>query len=234
MSAEQRYVVAGHKPWNRRIFEETLRPLPGEWVFASTPAELDAALATRAPRYVFFLHWSHKVPADVLAAHECVVFHMTDVPYGRGGSPLQNLIVRGHRETMLSALRMTEAFDAGPVYMKTPLSLEGDTAEAIYIRATELAADMIRRIAAEEPETVPQQGEPTVFRRRTPAESAIPPLTTLDALHDFIRMLDADGYPHAFIEHEGFRYTFSRAARYHGRIVADVTITPIEGEEQDT
>ncbi len=29
---------------------------------------------------------------------ECVCFHMTDVPYGRGGSPLQNLIIREPQE----------------------------------------------------------------------------------------------------------------------------------------
>ncbi len=40
-------------------------------------------------------------------------------------------------------------------------------------------------------------------------------------------MLDADGYPRAFLDHGGFRYTFARAALYDGRIVADVTITPL-------
>ena len=48
---------------------------------------------------------------------------MTDVPYGRGGSPLQHLILAGHRETKVSALRMVEAFDAGPVYLKAPMDL---------------------------------------------------------------------------------------------------------------
>lgn len=43
-----------------------------------------------------------------------------------------------------------------------------------------------------------------------------------------MRILDAEGYPRAFINHKGFRYEFSRANLYDGRIVADVTITPIE------
>jgi methionyl-tRNA formyltransferase len=44
-------------------------------------------------------------------------------------------------------------------------------------------------------------------------------------LHDFIRMLDADGYPHAFLEYGKFRLEFSRSALYEGRVVADVRIT---------
>jgi methionyl-tRNA formyltransferase len=65
-----------------------------------------------------------------------------------------------------------------------------------------------------------------VFQRRKPPASAIPAGLSLGQLHDFLRMLDADGYPKAFIERDGFRYEFARPALYHGRIVADVTITP--------
>lgn len=224
------YVVAGQKPWNRTVFEEELASAPGRWHFLADQTELtEAHLAQLDPEFVFFLHWSRIVPAAIFERWTCVVFHMTDVPYGRGGSPLQNLIVRGHRTTKLSAIRMRAGVDAGPVYLKEDLSLEGG-AEEIFIRASRQAARMILRILAERPEPQPQSGEPTVFRRRAPVESEIPSLTSLDELFDFLRMLDADGYPRAFIQRDGFRYEFSRPARYHGRVVADVTITEAEGE----
>lgn len=225
------FIVAGSKPWNRRVFEGVIRRFPGRWHFVSTPSEFTVdAMNSLMPRYVFFLHWPHKVPDEILEAYECVVFHMTDVPYGRGGSPLQNLIARGHRRTKLTALRMTREFDAGPVYFKEDLSLEGN-AEEIYIRATYLSAEMIGRIVREQPEPQTQQGEVVVFKRRKPAESEMPELESLGSLHDFLRMLDADGYPKAFLVHGGFRYEFSRAALYDGRVVADVTITPVQDTE---
>lgn len=228
MSQPERYLVAATRPWNRRVFEERIATLPGEWRLIEEPAALTPEiLEAWRPRYVFFLHWSWRVPAEIVRDFECVCFHMTDVPYGRGGSPLQNLIVRGARSTKLSALRMTEELDAGPVYLKEELSLEGN-AEEIFIRASELAAGMIERIVRERPEPRPQEGETVVFRRRRPEESRIPELDSLGRLHDFIRMMDAEGYPHAFLEHGGFRYEFGRAALYDGRIVADVTIRPLE------
>jgi methionyl-tRNA formyltransferase len=156
---------------------------------------------------------------------------MTDVPYGRGGSPLQNLIIRGHQKTKLTALQMTQDFDAGPVYFKEDLCL-GGSAEEIYIKATQLTAQMIKRIVSEEPTPVAQSGKVTIFKRRQPSESEIPQFPSLSKLHDFIRMLDAEGYPKAFIEYEGFRYEFTRSALYDGRIVADVTITPLEEKEE--
>ncbi|MCI0437540.1 MAG: methionyl-tRNA formyltransferase [Chloroflexi bacterium] len=228
MRDSPRYIVAGAKPWNHRIFDEVISAYPGEWKFAGAQDELTVeAVREFAPRYIFFMHWSWKVPSELTENYECVCFHMTDVPYGRGGSPLQNLILRGHRRTRLSALRMTQEMDAGPVYLKEELSLEGG-AEEIYLRASYLSAEMMRRITEGQIEPEPQTGEPLIFKRRKPSESRIPPLDGLRALHDFLRMLDAEGYPRAFLEHEGFRYEFSRAALYDGRIVADVTITKAE------
>jgi methionyl-tRNA formyltransferase len=219
------YLVAGCKPWNRRLFDEVIRRFPGRWAFAASPAELARQAPRLKPRYIFFLHWSWKVPESIIQPYECIAFHMTDLPYGRGGSPLQNLVVRGHRHTRLSALRMTESFDAGPIYLKRDLPLSG-TAEEILIHAGRLSAQMIREIITAELQPKPQQGKPVMFKRRKPEQSRIPRRAELAALHDFIRMLDAEGYPRAFLVHKGFRYEFSRAALYDGRIVADVTITP--------
>jgi methionyl-tRNA formyltransferase len=188
------------------------------------------AVRKLAPRYIFFLHWSWKVPQEIVDQYECVCFHMTDVPFGRGGSPLQNLTVRGHRETKLTALRMAQDYDAGPVYGKEPLSLEGG-AEEIYLRAGRLSAKMIERIIRQEPKPVPQRGKAVDFKRRKPAESEVVNPTSLEQMHDFIRMLDAEGYPRAFLKHAGFRFEFSRPALYDGRILADVKITREDDEE---
>ena len=38
----------------------------------------------------------------------------------------------------------------------------------------------------------------------------------------------AEGYPHAYLQHQGFQYSFRRSALYDGRIVADVVITPLK------
>ena len=222
---EKKYLVLGCKPWNRRLFDETLRLLPGRWNYVSSPDDLSVELVRRtSPRYIFFLHWSWKVPEQIVDRYECVCFHMTDVPFGRGGSPLQNLIGRGFHETKLTALRMSREFDAGPVYMKERLSLEG-AAEEIYMRAGRLSAQMIQRMIRLEPKPVLQKGKVVKFKRRRPEESEIGDLASLDDLYDFIRMLDAEGYPRAFLQHRGFCFEFSRAALCDGRVVADVKIS---------
>src|SRR5215467_8729334 len=112
------YVVATIKPWNVAAFHRRCPELPGRWelIGARDDLSLESLRALR-PRYIFFPHWSWQVPRPILEEFFCVCFHETDVPYGRGGSPLQNLIVRGHKSTVLTALRMVDEVDAGPVFM---------------------------------------------------------------------------------------------------------------------
>lgn len=179
---------------------------------------------------IFFPHWSWKIPPAVHEHFECIIFHMTDVPFGRGGSPLQNLIIRGFTETRISALRCVDDLDAGPVYLKRSLSL-GGTAEEILLRADRVIEDMIVEIATSQPEARPQEGEVTHFARRRPKDGDISAISDLQRVHDVIRMLDADGYPPAFIDIGDLRLEFSRSSLRLGEVVADVRIRVRPNEE---
>jgi methionyl-tRNA formyltransferase len=212
------YLVATIKPWNVEAFHRHSPTLPGQWHLVETPEDLESAIRTSTPRYVFFPHWSWRVPTQVLEQIECVCFHMTDVPYGRGGSPLQNLILRGHDETMLSALRMVETLDAGPVYGQRKLSLEG-RAQHIYERAANLTYELIAWIVTENPEPERQQGQVVEFRRRRPEESHLPHTDNPRVMCDHIRMLDAATYPHAYIRHGPWRIEFTEAQTRGDQIV---------------
>lgn len=225
MVAASRIVIATpHERHNG--LEQSLRERLGLNVLrVRDPVHLQPdALRAFQPDYVFFPHWSWMIPAEVHEAFECVIFHMTDLPFGRGGSPLQNLIVRGLKETQLTALRCVADLDAGPIYMKIPMSLVG-TAEEILLRAAYLTERMIERIVQERPLARPQGGEVTIFRRRTPKDGDLVELDDLGKLFDHIRMLDATGYPPAFVETRYFRFEFSRASLKSDGVIADVKIT---------
>jgi len=226
-----KYVVACRSPW----FWDALaaRSGSGDLLRIESPEALTIeALARFGPRYVFFPHWSQIVPRAIVERFECVCFHATPVPYGRGGSPIQNMIVRGHQDTKLTALRMVAEIDAGPIYLQRPVSLMGNLDE-IFIRLSRLTLEMINEMLASEPQPAAQQGEPVVFKRRTPAESAIPTDRDLERWFDHIRMLDGEGYPRAFIEVGGMRLEFARPALRRGYIEATVAISPKDGKRDD-
>ena len=205
------YIVATSKPWNVNEYHKRTPSWTGRWHLVERRDDLKRDLISEPrPRYIFFPHWSWKVPKDILDTAECVCFHMTDLPYGRGGSPLQNLIARGCKETMVSALRMVPELDAGPVYFKKKLSLSGN-AQDIFERLSVMVFDMIEVIIRTNPSPKPQEGEPTYFARRQECQSVLPEEGSLETLYNHIRMLDADTYPRAFVEHGNVRLEFHDA-----------------------
>lgn len=204
---------------------ERLRARPDVELMAIRSAEaLDpSAIAEFAPDYLFFPHWSWMIPATVYEPFETVIFHMTDLPFGRGGSPLQNLIRLGHDATTLTALRCVKELDAGPVYLKRPLSLEG-TAEEIFRRAAVLMEEMIVELVTRRPQPVPQEGKIVAFKRLKPEDGDLSKASSLNGAYDMIRMLDADGYPPAFLAIDRFRLEFSHASLGTDELVAEVRI----------
>lgn len=157
-----RYLVAGGAPWAVEAFKR--HPDIGSWRYAGDEQSLRIGLMYN-PRYVFFLNWSKKVGPTITERFECVNFHCTPLPYGRGGHPIENLILRGYTETVITAHRMTQEMDAGPIYgMWGGISLMGAKAE-ITARFVQPVASMMRFIVEDEPDARPQVGEPVLFSR---------------------------------------------------------------------
>jgi methionyl-tRNA formyltransferase len=220
------YIVATIHPWNIEAFNLYSKKLAGNWHLITNKDELTFEFINDLnPEYIFFPHWSWIVPNEIINHWPCVCFHMTDVPFGRGGSPLQNLIIRGIYKTKVSALQMTKQLDAGPVYLKHSIELNG-SAEDIFKQLSLIISNMITEIVTTVPTPIEQSGDIVYFERRTPEQSEIPNNLSAEKLYDFIRMLDAPNYPKAFIKQGDNKLEFSGATLENGSLTAKVTITP--------
>lgn len=219
-----RYLVLGCRPWNRLAVTRLRAFMPlHQWDFGTAPADLETPDEFAA---VFVLHWNWKIRPEHLARCPFVGFHMSN---RRGGSPLQHAIANGGAG-VLHALRLTDEIDAGPCLLSLSLSLDG-AAEEIYLRADRLAVDMIARLLERERPFERREQDwgsgprGPALKRRTPAQSRVPAALPLRGLHDHVRMLDAEGYPAAFVEVDGYRIELTRSALRHDAVVCDARIT---------
>jgi len=156
-----------------------------------------------SPNYIFFPHWSWKIPKEIYENYTSILFHMTDLPFGRGGSPLQNLIIREIYKTKISAIKVEKDLDSGDIYLKKDLDISLGSAQEIFIKMSDIIFfEMIPEIIENNITPQPQKGNKIIFKRRTPQESDLLQLEhiTKRKVYDFIRMLDAEGYPKAFIK----------------------------------
>jgi len=164
------------------------------------------------PKYIFFPHWSWIIPENVYTDFECIVFHMTDLPYGRGGSPFQNLIINEVYDTKISALKVDGGLDTGDIYLKQHFNISTGSAEENFIKLSNIIFEkMIPTLLSNNITPKKQNGEIIEFKRRKPKDSDILSLEEkkIHKLYDFIRMLDAEGYPKAYIQLDKIKIEFS-------------------------
>lgn len=214
---------------NTNLVEKIQQKIPNvNIIYISSHEELMSIdLVKFSPNWIFFPHWSWKIPSEIFTSYNCVIFHMTDLPFGRGGTPLQNLITRGIDNTKICALKCEEGIDTGPIFCRKPLVLDG-TAEEILTRANHCIEKMIVEIVLTKPKAIPQDGKIVLFERRTPQQSNIANLNALSDVYDHIRMLDAKGYPTAYISTTHHNYSFTNVQRDGDDLVAMVRISMIE------
>ena len=219
------YIIAYNRPWYKDLSKKLEKKTGKNFVAIDNKKDLNRdSLNSINPEKIFFPHWSYFIPEEIYKNFNCVIFHMTDLPYGRGGSPLQNLIIRGHRDTMISAIQCVKAFDAGPIYLKKPLSLDGN-AKDIFTRASHVIEEMILEILNINPQPVAQKGKVVNFTRRKPEDGNLRSAGSLDEVYNYIRMLDVDGYPSAFVCIGDYKLEFSRASKKVDAVDANVKIT---------
>lgn len=151
------------------------------------------------PTKIFFPHWSYRVPNKILKKFECICFHTAPLPYGRGGSPIQNLIIRKFKKAPVCAIKMTNKIDSGPIYLKKNISLNGSLNE-IFERISDAVLFMITKIIKNKIIPKHQPGKPLYFKRISEKESIINQFEKLDSVYDKIRMLDSEEYPNAYFK----------------------------------
>ena len=148
------------------------------------------------PKFIFFPDWSWIVPQTIIENYKCVCFHESDLPKFRGGSPIQNQIIRGIKRTKTTAFFMNNKIDSGNILLKKSLSLHG-TLDEIFQRMIKNDYEMIIKIIKGNYKIQKQKGHPTYYKRRKPEQSELSLNKSKEYIYNFIRML-SDPYPNAF------------------------------------
>ena len=213
-------LVSKDTQWSNRLYKMLKKDFDCLW--ADTNIAAEKHLATR-PSWTFFFHWSEIVPEEIYGQHRCVVIHTSNLPEGRGGTPLQNQILDGVVESRVNAICMGKELDGGDVYCSLPITLQGSITD-IWMSIADRAYELIQRCVTENPEAAKQLGDPKSYKRNKNNEIPFRDTTELLEVYRFIQMLDGETYPRAFIDVGNFRLEFSRGKLEDTHILSDVLI----------
>jgi methionyl-tRNA formyltransferase len=209
------YLFCAYRNWALKLYEKLKKIYP-DMILLSSPKKLTVNyVKNKNPKIIFFPDWSWIVPTEIISNYKCICFHESNLPKFRGGSPIQNQIIRGISKTKTTAFLMNNGIDEGPILLQKNLSLQGSL-NKIFDRMMENDFLMIQKIMEGKYKLKKQSGYPTKFKRRIPEDSELKNLNhSKKYLYDFIRMLE-DPYPNAYIKIGKQKLIFKKAF-YNGK-----------------
>lgn len=194
----------GYRDWALRIYDHLEKNTDNDFlIIRSIEDYAEHFIIDFKPDLILFYGWSWIIPKNLTNNYDCVMLHPSKLPKYRGGSPLQNQILDGLKESSVTLFLVVEELDAGDILRQKDLSLTGSLKE-IFARITSIGITLTEDILLNGLNPTPQNHELASYcKRRKPSESEI----TIDELqiedstylYNKIRMLN-DPYPNAYIK----------------------------------
>ncbi len=160
---------------------------------------------------VFFLGCSHIVPRSIRKKFQhCLVVHESDLPKGKGWSPLTWQILEGANRIPVTLIEAEDKVDSGVIYLQEWLCFEGhelldELRAALGCASISLCQKFVRHYLDMSITEKKQEGKETWYPRRRPSDSCIDLEATFAEQFNLLRVVDNNKYP-AYINYSGHRY----------------------------
>ncbi|HEY3375044.1 MAG TPA: hypothetical protein VGK02_08295 [Candidatus Aquicultor sp.] len=161
--------------------------------------------------FAFYLGCGQLVKPPILArnAHNLVV-HESDLPKGKGWSPLTWQILEGKNNIPICLFEAAESIDSGRIYLKGTMEFKGTELidELRYVQANtsiKICLTFVRNYPSVITNGFEQEGESTYYKKREPDDSRLNPDRTIREQFNLLRVVDNQRYP-AFFKIDGTTY----------------------------
>lgn len=161
--------------------------------------------------FCFCLGFSQLIPKELRQRFKhTLVVHESDLPAGRGWSPLTWQILDGQNRIPVTLIEAAEQVDSGVIYGQRWLEFEGHELigelRAAQANATcDLCSWFVENFPESISSAIKQKGDPTYFPRRGPEDSELDITRTIEEQFNILRVVDNERYP-AFFDWKGQRF----------------------------
>ncbi len=121
----------------------------------------------------------------------CCVLHESDLPKGRGWSPLAWQILDGNDKIVICLIEMADSVDTGDIFDRWLVTLEGhELYGEIHSKIVKAKLQLIDRFLEALPTRTKQEGEATYYDRRRPHNSELDVSLSIADQFDLLRICD--------------------------------------------
>lgn len=158
---------------------------------------------------LFILSCENIIPNKYLKLNDHnLVVHESDLPEGKGWSPLTWQVVEGEDEISITLFEAAEKIDSGEIYLQDTIKLDGTELNSeLKHKQGKKTKELILKFANKYPDIngKKQSGKETFYLRRRSEDSELDPDKTIREQFNLLRVVDNERYP-AFFEMNGEKY----------------------------
>jgi methionyl-tRNA formyltransferase len=159
----------------------------------------------------FIISFNRLLTQDHLVRHKHnIVIHESDLPKGKGMSPLSWQILEGKNKIPITLFEAAQSVDAGEIYLQDYLVFEGhelvdELRHKQAMKTFEMCLEFVKKYPNIASEGKKQVGQSTYYDCRTPADSKLDIDKTIRNQFNLLRIVDNNNYP-AFFDMGDYRY----------------------------
>jgi methionyl-tRNA formyltransferase len=161
-------------------------------------------------KIVFILSYFKIIKKEFLEKHSHnIVVHGSDLPKGRGWSPILWQILEGKNEIPITLFEANEGVDDGDIYFKDKIMFEGHelSGEIREKQATKTMEMCFRFLDNYDNLKAEKQIDKSIYyRKRNPLDSELDIEKSLKEQFNLLRIVNNAEYP-AFFYYKGYKYT---------------------------
>ena len=129
-----------------------------------------------------------------------LVVHASDLPRGKGWSPLTWQILEGRNDIPVTLFEASDEIDSGAIYLKSFIHFEGnelidELRQKLAGATTQLCTEFIDHYPQSVKYPQKQSGKESFYTRRCPEDSELNPHKSIADQFNLLRVVDNDRYP---------------------------------------
>ena len=159
----------------------------------------------------FYMSYSKIVSSEARSKFKNnLVIHESDLPRGRGWSPLSWQVLQGKKTIVVTLFEASEVVDSGSIYLQKTIRFHGDElVDELRQQQAKVTFDLCLKFISRYPNVLrrarKQTGRPSYFPRRTAKDSRLSLNLPLRKQLNLLRISDNTRYP-AWFEHAERRF----------------------------
>ena len=121
-------LCVGYRDWAIKIYTN-LKKRRKNIFLHYTKSYLEKKILKVNPDIILFYGWSWIIKKKIFKNYDCFMLHPSPLPKYRGGSPIQNQIIRDEKNSAVTIFKINEIIDGGDIYFQKKILLTGSLSE---------------------------------------------------------------------------------------------------------